>query len=153
MEFSGSITLLVALIAASVALVGIVVQQRSADRHRFTDRKQALYVDFWIACQRHRQAVANQIEWRESDGGQPPTIGSTEAAERTLLAMDLVANEAVAKAARTLFKITVLMGARFARGADDPPPLAEDWAVLDRNWQVRAKDFLELARYDLRNAP
>jgi hypothetical protein len=79
-----------------------------------------------------------------------PAIGSTEGAERTLLAMDLVANEAVAKSARTLFRITALMGARFARGAGDPPPLAEDWDALDRNWQGRAKDFLELARYDVR---
>ena len=43
-----AVSIIVALIAASVALVGIIVQQRNNNRHRFTERKLSLFVDFWI---------------------------------------------------------------------------------------------------------
>jgi len=147
------VALLVALIAAAVALVGIVVQQRATNRHRFADRKQALYVDFWIECQRHHQQVANQVSWRWAGRpGKGPTIGSTEDAERAVLAMDLIANPAVRRAARKLFELTVLLGRRFAREDADPwQPDATDWENLVGQWNMRAKDYLAIASLDLRN--
>ena len=147
------VALLVALIAASVALVGIIVQQRSANRHRFSERKQTLYVDFWIECQRYHQQVANQVAWRwAARTGKGPTVGSTEQAERAVLAMDILANRAVRRAARKLFQVTVLLGRRFAREESDSwQPLGGEWDQLVAHWNTRAKDYLELAHLDLRD--
>jgi len=149
----GSITLLVALIAASVALVGIIVQQRAASRHRFTDRKQALYTDLWIECDRHRQQVANQLDWRTgSREGKAPTVGSTETAERSVLAIDLIAPQEVRLAAHSVFAVTVGLGANFARDDNDPwMPDPGAWQAAMARWDARAKDFLALAKADLRD--
>jgi hypothetical protein len=71
---SGDLTALEAaalgtLIGGAIALVGIIVRERALDRHRFTDRKQTLYADVWIGCDRHRQQVADQVAWRSADYG------------------------------------------------------------------------------------
>jgi hypothetical protein len=147
------VALLVALVAASVALVGIVVQQRATNRHRFTDRKQSLYVDFWIECKRHYQDVADHVAWQWAGRpGAAPLVGSTDQAERAILAMDILANRAVRKAARELFKLTVLLGRRFAREDEESWQTDRaDWDPFVAHWEARAKDYLELAHLDLRD--
>jgi hypothetical protein len=147
------VALLVALIAATVALVGIIDRQRADNRHRFTDRKQALYTDLWIECDRHRQQVASQLAWRTTGRtGKGPTVGSTETAERTVLALDLLAPRAVRLAAHSLFGVTAGLGARFAREDDDPwRPDADEWDAAIAIWTTRAKDYLDLAKTDLRD--
>jgi len=143
------VSIIVALIAASVALIGIIVQQRNSNRHRFTDRKLSLFVDFWVECQRHAQQVANVVAWRfEGRHGDPPTVSSTEAAERAKLAIDLLSNPAVRKAANELFKVTVLLGSRFA--GDSSETDENEWKSLLQQWDLRAKDFLATGQLDLR---
>jgi hypothetical protein len=145
--------LLVSLIAASVALVGIIVQQRAANRHRFTERVQELLVDLWIECDRHHREVADQLAWRWTGRhGHSPVVGSPEKALRSVLALDLLTNRAVRHAARELYKLTFLLGARFALAEDDPDlPNRHYWDNLVAHWEIRAKDFLELSRIHLRD--
>jgi hypothetical protein len=65
--------------------------------------------------------LGNQVAWRLSGrNGSGPSIDTTEAAERAVLATDLLAPYAITHSARTLFKLTVLLGARFAREASAP---------------------------------
>jgi len=143
-----------ALIAGAIALVGIIVRERALDRHRFTDRKQALYADVWIGCDRHRQQVADQVAWRSGDRtGKGPTVDTTEAIERSCLALDLVASDPIRKAAWALFDATSALGADFARADDDPwvPPPGLWQQRVTRTWHPLAEAFLRLAHDDLRN--
>ncbi len=143
-----------ALIAGAIALVGIIVRERTLDRHRFTDRKQALYTEVWIGCDRHRQQVANQVAWRSGDRDRKaPTVETTEAIERSCLALDLVASEPVREAAWALFHATAALGADFARADEDPwvPAMGLWERTVTATWHPLAETYLHLAHDDLRN--
>jgi len=61
----GLYTLLGAVIAGAIALIGIRVREQRLDRDRFTERKQALYTDLWTECDRHQRQVAAQVAWTQ----------------------------------------------------------------------------------------
>lgn len=152
----GLYTLLGAAIAGLVALVGIWTREQALDRHRFTERKQVLYTDLWIAADRHKREVEAQLAWRRDQAagvpGEDPGVGDTEPARMALKALELLAPPVVVARATDFYGLTATLGAMFVSG--DPSIVQSSnldaiWRDVELAWRAEADTFLDAARADL----
>jgi hypothetical protein len=131
------------------------------DRHRFTERKQTLYVDLWLACDQHRREVGDRAAWLDENaqgiGGVKPVINPTEPARRALKALELIAPQAVVSTATALYEANVAFDnllwwhPDFSEGPPDEPVPDSEWERHRDAWDAAADAFAAAAQADLRN--
>jgi hypothetical protein len=148
-------------IAAGASERAALSARNAEDRHRFTDSKQALYVEMWIACDRHRREVAARVAWLDEKAleieGARPQVNPTEPARLALKAIELLAPAQVATAAASLYQANVELDGliwwdpNYHAGPPDEPIPRAQWARASEDWQIAADAFLAAAKEDLRN--
>jgi hypothetical protein len=143
------LAILLVLVAAAMALIGIIVQQRAANRRRPIDRERSPYVALWEESDRYRRQVANHVAWRR-DGrpGKGPLVeGPTF--DVAAFAVALQSPGPIAEAAGALSQQTELLGKTFVRDDADPwAPDPEEWEAMIAEWQIRASNYADLAHVD-----
>jgi hypothetical protein len=148
---NSSIAILRVLIAVPVALIKLVVSRRAAARHPLAEQEMSLYAALWIECEGYRQQVAKDVAWRlNGRRGDAPFVGSANDFEALGFAVAVQSPGPIAKAAGALFQQTELLGKTFVRDrADSWMPDPEEWEAMLADWQIRARDYAQLAHVDL----
>jgi hypothetical protein len=173
-------TALAAIVAVVIASVALVVARDARDAensqaqaanealsiardqlnqlrlHQLTPVKADAYSTLFVECDRHRQQLANQVEWLKDEPasrGDPPKLESTEKAERAYLTLQLTnAPTIVQDFAAGLLDRTVELGSSFRvtkidqRWSDD---LDERWRENLERWTRSRWSFLGVAKLDL----
>jgi hypothetical protein len=127
-----------ALIGAVATLVGLSVQRRGEDRHRFADMKRASYGAYLDAA----DAIHSLAETNHETGRMRELLRDIEGAHQRML---LLAPPEVVAAARTLRSTTNHL-------ADASPPSylrAGTWERIEAGWSVSREAFSDAARSDL----
>jgi hypothetical protein len=141
--------ILLVLIAAALVLIGIVVRQRAANRHRPMDREWSPYSALWEECDRYRRQVADHVAWRlDGRPGNGPLV-EPASFDAAAFVVALQSPGRIAEAAGALSQQTELLGESFVRDDADPwMPDPNEWEAMIAEWQIRATNYADVAQID-----
>jgi hypothetical protein len=137
------IAVLTALAGAALAIVGIIVQQRRANR-----REPSPYLALLAGYLLYRIQVAKHVAWRlEGRPGNPPTVDSLFESEAASFVVALRSPGPMAEAAGQLFQQTELLDKEFVRQEPNDPwmPDPREWEEAVAEWLRRAEAYRSLA--------